>query len=98
LNTNSRSQIFKVDEHVGIAISGMITVALKLLKINNCCDIHIVAGLTADARSLCKLMRTECLEHHYVYESPMPVQRLVLMVADKCQVPTPEACTQIIVL
>jgi hypothetical protein len=31
-------------------------------------------------------MRTECLEHHYVYESPMPVQRLVLMVADKCQV------------
>ena len=45
-----------------------------------------VTGLTADARSLCKLMRTECLEHHYVYESPIPVQRLVLMVADKCQV------------
>ena len=35
-------------------------------------------------------MRTECLEHHYVYESPMPVQRLVLMVADKCQVMTVE--------
>uniref|UniRef100_A0A7S0MLE9 Proteasome subunit alpha type n=1 Tax=Cryptomonas curvata TaxID=233186 RepID=A0A7S0MLE9_9CRYP len=62
-----QKKIFKVDEHVGIAIS----------------------GLTADARSLCKLMRTECLEHHYVYESPMPVQRLVLMVADKCQI-----CTQ----
>jgi hypothetical protein len=37
-------------------------------------------------RSLCKYMRTECLEHHYVYESPMPVQRLVLLVADKEQV------------
>lgn len=37
-------------------------------------------------RSLCKYMRTECLEHHYVYESRMPVQRLVVLVADKCQV------------
>mmetsp|Transcript_34491 Transcript_34491/g.91046 ORF Transcript_34491/g.91046 Transcript_34491/m.91046 type:complete len:171 (-) Transcript_34491:130-642(-) len=36
-------------------------------------------------------MRTECLEHQYVYESPMPVQRLVLMVADKCQVCTQKA-------
>jgi len=64
-----QKKVFKVDEHVGISIS----------------------GLTADARSLCKYMRTECLEHHYVYESPMPVQRLVVDIADKCQVTTQSA-------
>eukprot|EP00960_Hanusia_phi_P026590 746332-Hanusia_phi.AAC.21 len=57
----------QVDEHMGIAIS----------------------GLTADARSLCMYMRTECLQHKYVYESPVPVQRLVIDIADKCQ-----GCTQ----
>uniref|UniRef100_A0A7S0W0Q4 Proteasome subunit alpha type n=1 Tax=Hemiselmis tepida TaxID=464990 RepID=A0A7S0W0Q4_9CRYP len=61
-----QKKVFKVDEHLGIAIS----------------------GLTADARSLCKYMRTECLEHQYVYESPMPVQRLVVDIADKCQTTT----------
>ena len=34
-------------------------------------------------------MRTECLQHKYVYESPVAVQRLVVTVADKCQ-----GCTQ----
>jgi len=48
-----------------------------------------ISGLTADARSLCKYMRTECLQHKYVYESPVTVQRLVVNVADKCQ-----ECTQ----
>lgn len=48
-----------------------------------------ISGLTADARSLCKYMRTECLQHKYVYESPVTVQRLVVDVADKCQ-----GCTQ----
>lgn len=62
-----QKKIFKVDDHMGIAIS----------------------GLTADARSLCKFMRTECLQHKYVYESPVAVQRLVVTVADKCQ-----GCTQ----
>uniref|UniRef100_A0A7S4PAC0 Proteasome subunit alpha type n=1 Tax=Guillardia theta TaxID=55529 RepID=A0A7S4PAC0_GUITH len=62
-----QKKIFKVDEHMGIAIS----------------------GLTADARSLCMYMRTECLQHKYVYESPVPVQRLVIDIADKCQ-----GCTQ----
>mmetsp|Transcript_26042 Transcript_26042/g.40747 ORF Transcript_26042/g.40747 Transcript_26042/m.40747 type:complete len:251 (-) Transcript_26042:369-1121(-) len=62
-----QKKIFKVDEHMGIAIS----------------------GLTADARSLCKYMRTECLQHKYVYDSTLPVQRLVIDVADKAQ-----SCTQ----
>jgi len=60
-------KVFKVDDHMGIAI----------------------AGLNADGRVLCKYMRSECLNHRYVYESALPVGRLVRQVADKSQV-----CTQ----
>jgi 20S proteasome subunit alpha 6 len=59
-------KIFKIDDHLGIAIS----------------------GLTADGRILCRYMRNECLNHRYVYESAMPVGRLVRQVADKAQVGT----------
>ncbi|CAK56374.1 unnamed protein product (macronuclear) [Paramecium tetraurelia] len=44
-----------------------------------------IAGLTADARVLCKYMRTECLEYKYTYESHHPVGRLVFKVAEKSQ-------------
>lgn len=56
-------KVFKVDDHMGIAIS----------------------GLTADGRVLCKYMRSECLNHRYVFESAMPTGRLVRQVADKHQ-------------
>jgi len=59
-------KIFKIDEHMGIAI----------------------AGLSADARVLCKYMRSECINHKFVYDSPMQLERLVLQVADKSQVHT----------
>ncbi|KAK9862119.1 hypothetical protein WJX84_012166 [Apatococcus fuscideae] len=65
--TSSLQKIFKVDDHLGIAASGLIS----------------------DGRSLCKFMRSECLNHRYVYESAMPVTRLVREVADNAQV-----CTQ----
>ncbi|OQR91928.1 proteasome subunit alpha [Achlya hypogyna] len=48
-----------------------------------------IAGLTADARSLARFMRTECLNHKFVYGSALPVARLVSDVADKKQ-----ECTQ----
>lgn len=51
-----------------------------------------IAGLNADARSLAKYMRTECLNHRYVYGSPMQANRLVADVADKHQ-----RCTQMYV-
>jgi len=60
----------------------------KLLKI----DDHLVAavaGLNADARTLAKVMRTECLNHRYVYGAPLQGARLVLDIADKYQ-----RCTQ----
>lgn len=53
-------KVFKIDDHMGIAIS----------------------GLTADARSLSRYMRNECMNHRYVYETPMSVSRLVTQVAD----------------
>jgi len=54
-------------------------------------DDHVgiaIAGLTADARLLSKYMRTECLNHKFVYEAPLQVGRLVSSVADKSQVHT----------
>jgi len=51
-------------------------------------DDHIgiaIAGLTSDARVLCRYMQTECMNHKYVYDSPVQVGRLVLRVADKSQ-------------
>lgn len=56
-----QKKIFEIDEHMGIAIS----------------------GLTADARTLTKYMRTECLNHKYVYDSQLPVSRLINRLADK---------------
>jgi len=50
-----------------------------------------IAGLVADARVLAKYMRTECINHRYVYEEPMQVGRLVVQVADKAQIGTQRA-------
>lgn len=44
-----------------------------------------IAGLTADARSLAKYMRSECLNHKYVYGTPMPPHQLMADLADKHQ-------------
>jgi 20S proteasome subunit alpha 6 len=54
-------------------------------------DEHVgisISGLTADARVLCKWLRTECLNYRYTYESKQPVARLVRKLADKHQVHT----------
>ncbi|XP_061353349.1 proteasome subunit alpha type-1-B-like [Gastrolobium bilobum] len=65
--SSHQKKIFKVDDHIGVAI----------------------AGLTADGRVLSRYMRSECINHNYTYESPLPVGRLVVQLADKAQV-----CTQ----
>ena len=56
----------------------------KLLAIDNHIGIGI-AGLTADARSLAKWMRNECLNHKYVYGTPIATHRLVTDLADRHQ-------------
>jgi 20S proteasome subunit alpha 6 len=56
-------------------------------------DSHVgmtIAGLNSDARLLASFMRTECMNHRYVYTDALPVARLVLHVADKSQ-----RCTQV---
>jgi len=59
----------------------------KLFKIDSNCGIG-VSGLISDGRRLCKYMRRETLHHRYTYNSSMPMSRLVLDVADKCQAQT----------
>jgi 20S proteasome subunit alpha 6 len=56
----------------------------KILEI----DDHIavgIAGLTADARTLAKWMRNECLNHKYVYGTPISANKLVIDLADRHQ-------------
>lgn len=61
-----QQKLFKIDDHMGIAI----------------------AGLIADARTLSRYMRNECLNHRFVFETPMNTGRLVAQVADKSQLYT----------
>lgn len=66
------------------SVSSLSSHQKKILKI----DEHIaigIAGLTADARTLAKWMRNECLNHKYVYGSPMSSSSLVNELADRHQ-------------
>lgn len=56
----------------------------KVFKLDSNMGVAI-AGLTADARTLAKYMRTECLNHKYVYGTTMQAGRLVLDLADMHQ-------------
>jgi len=56
----------------------------KILEIDSHVGIGI-AGLTADARTLAKWMRSECLNHRYVYGTDMPSGRLLADLADRHQ-------------
>jgi len=62
--SSHQKKIFKVDDHIGVAI----------------------AGLTADGRVLSRYMRSESINHSFTYESPLPVGRLAVHLADKAQV------------
>jgi 20S proteasome subunit alpha 6 len=65
-----------------------------VLKIDDHMGISL-AGLTADARTLAKYMRTECLNHKYVYGSNMQARRLAVDLADMHQVHRLHATTSI---
>ncbi|XP_039116155.1 proteasome subunit alpha type-1-like [Dioscorea cayenensis subsp. rotundata] len=83
-----RSATHAVLATVNKASSELSSAQRKVFKI----DDHIgvaIAGLTADGRVLSRYLRNECINHSFVYESPLPVGRLVVRLADKAQV-----CTQ----
>lgn len=67
-----QKKLFKVDDHLGMGIS----------------------GLTADARILCEYMRTECLNHKFVYGENHQVGRLVVNIGDKAQQKTQRASSR----
>lgn len=66
------------------AQSELATHQQKVFKIDDHLCIGI-SGLTADARVLSQYMRNECLNHQYIYDTPMNVGRLVSQVADMSQ-------------
>ena len=66
------------------SVSSLSTHQKKLLPIDTHMGIGI-AGLTADARTLAKWMRSECLNHKYVYGTDMPTGRLMTDLADRHQ-------------
>ncbi|XP_057468859.1 proteasome subunit alpha type-1-A-like [Actinidia eriantha] len=83
-----RSKTHAVLASVNKAQSELSSHQKKIFKV----DHHIgvaIAGLTADGRVLSRYMRSECINYSYTYESPLPVGRLVVQLADKAQV-----CTQ----
>jgi Proteasome subunit len=64
----------------------------KILKVDDHMGISI-AGLTADARMLAKYMRTEALNHKYVYGTQMQANRLAADLADMHQVSARDGVT-----
>jgi len=60
----------------------------KILPIDDHVGISI-AGLTADARTISRWMRTECLNSRYAHDTPLPVSRMIADLGNKMQV-----CTQ----
>ncbi|CAL4060130.1 unnamed protein product, partial [Meganyctiphanes norvegica] len=54
-------------------------------------DTHIavsISGLTADARVLCRYMRTECLNEHFSHNQALGVNKLMDRVGSKMQIAT----------
>ncbi|KAJ0172579.1 hypothetical protein K1T71_011718 [Dendrolimus kikuchii] len=70
------------------AVSELSAYQKKIIPIDEHIGISI-SGLTADARMLSRFMRTECLNHRYSHDAPMPVGRLISLVGNKMQI-----CTQ----
>jgi 20S proteasome subunit alpha 6 len=60
----------------------------KILTIDDHVGVSI-AGLTADARTISRWMRNECLSSRYGHDTPLPVSRMIADLGNKMQI-----CTQ----
>merc|ERR1712180_67873 len=60
----------------------------KILTIDDHVGVSI-AGLTADARTISRWMRNECLNSRYGHDTPLPVSRMIADLGNKMQL-----CTQ----
>jgi 20S proteasome subunit alpha 6 len=79
-----RSDTYAVLGALKRSVSELSSHQKKLLEIDDHMGIGM-AGLTADARSLAKYMRNECLNHKYIYGAPLPPHLLMGDLADKHQ-------------
>lgn len=62
----------------------------KILPIDDHVGISI-AGLTADARTISRWMRTECLNSRYAHDHPLPISRMIEGLGNKMQITTQRA-------
>jgi hypothetical protein len=83
-----KSKDFVVLATLKRAASELSSYQRKLFKIDDHMAIAI-AGLTADGRVLSRYMRSECINHQFVYETPMNVGRLVTQVTASSPQPLP---------
>ena len=71
-----------------IAIDVLCSHQKKILTIDDHVGVSI-AGLTADARTISRWMRNECLSSRYGHDTPLPVSRMIADLGNKMQI-----CTQ----
>ena len=64
----------------------------KILTIDDHVGVSI-AGLTADARTISRWMRNECLSSRYGHDTPLPVSRMIADLGNKMQI-----CTQVLIV
>ena len=76
-----QQKVFKIDDHMCIAMSGMTSDASTLPLLPP----YKPQGV------LCKYMRNECMNHKYTYELDHPIERLVFKIAEKSQIKTQRA-------
>ncbi|VVB17173.1 unnamed protein product [Arabis nemorensis] len=57
----------------------------KIFKVDDYIGVAI-AGLTVDGRVLSRYMRSDSINHSFTYESPLPVGRRVVHLADQAQI------------
>jgi len=85
-----KSKEFAVVAALKRASSDLGSYQQKVFRIDDHMAISI-SGLIADGRVLTKYMRNECLNHKFVFETPMPVSKLVVQLADKSQIHTQQS-------
>lgn len=91
---SSIQKMFLIDEHMGITISGLTADARSLCKCGerHRCGTGLARSQACPPRSppvalapARRYMRSECLNHKFVYGSTMQTERLIADVADKHQ-------------
>ena len=78
-----QQKVYKIDEHMGIGIAGLTPVTKHI----SCFLKHEPEAVCRiqDGRVLSRFMRSECLNHKFVYGRNLPIARLVNQVADSKQ-------------